>query len=279
MLNLLKNTERKVEMNLIEKLIAGFVERAFKNYVTTIIGALVIVGATLGGLAGAISDNLSLYGVNVHTALVTAIAVLGGVACILAKDSGTKVPTQVGVLVFAVALMLVFPAQMRGQTAAPTPAPAPAASSGVAFTPASYAVYVDLASTSSVANLTTETLNITKTCGIEGAELLAPAVNLQGYYGGAACTPDLSKLFTKTLIPTNAFSFSFAGDGGWALNTTTNASTKNASAQFRGCVTYNLGSSGVIAPVCAGYLYAPGFGASPHGFIFSVGLGKVFGSL
>jgi hypothetical protein len=151
---------------------------------------------------------------------------------------------------------------------APTPQPAPI------FTPASQAVYLSLNKTSAVGNLTTETLNITHECGVEGAELLVPGESMTAYMGGVACTPDLSAILAKTLIPANAFAFSGAVDGGWSLNS---ASTKNGIFQARGSITYNIGSSGVIAPISFGWVHAPGFGASSNGFLFSVGIGKVFG--
>ena len=247
-------------------------EMTMQNWKTTLFGLIGGVALALANYSGANTWNGYLA--------AAAVAAIG----ILAKDFNVNLSAdeiaavkqllaRTPAVLLAIGLLFMLGARLNAQAVAPAP------TGTVAFTPASFAIYVDLDKTSSVGNLTTETLNVTTHCGVEGAELLAPGVNLQGYYAGAACTPDLSKLFAKTLIPSNAFSFSFAADAGWVLNTTSNASTRNTSGLFRGCATYNLGSSGVIAPVCAGYLYAPGFGTSPHGFVFSVGLGKVFGSL
>lgn len=203
-------------------------------------------------------------------------------AHILVNSRGEKViaapPTDGGnamklaVLVFASAIALAS-VTAHGQSTITTPPEAPTPQAPI-FTPASQAVYLSLNKTSAVGNLTTETLNITSTCGIEGAELLVPGVSMTGYMGGVACTPDLSAILSKTLIPANAFSFSGAADGGWSLNST---SAKHSIFQVRGSITYNIGSSGVIAPISFGWVKAPGFGAGSNGFLFSVGIGKVFG--
>ena len=95
-------------MNFAEKMIAGLIERVCKNYLTSIIGGLVVLSATLGGAAQAIATTLVVHGVNVHSWLVTAAAIAIGVACCLAKDTGAKLPTEAGgasptakILVFA----------------------------------------------------------------------------------------------------------------------------------------------------------------------------------
>jgi hypothetical protein len=112
-------TERKVEMNIVEKLVAQLIERTFKNYVTTIIGLLVIVSATLGGAASVISANLALHGVHVQSMLVSIAAIVMGVACILAKDAGVKVPTQVGMILLMIGIGMMCAIPIHGQAADP----------------------------------------------------------------------------------------------------------------------------------------------------------------
>ena len=145
------------------------------------------------------------------------------------------------------------------------------------FTASSSAMAIELNGQYSVASDTAETVNITKTCGIVGDQLIAPTINLQGYYGGVACTPDFSALLAKTLIPPTAIQFSFKGSGGVVRNTA-GAGTTNLSAVAGGCVTYQAtAGGGFVAPICFDYLRAPGFGASANGWLVSGGIGWVFG--
>lgn len=88
-MNIIAKAERKIEMSIIEKLIAGLIERSCKNYVTTIIGVLSVL----------------VYAANTFTAIVpladqayvnAAAVVAAGVALILAKDAGvstSSIPT------------------------------------------------------------------------------------------------------------------------------------------------------------------------------------------
>lgn len=156
-----------------------------------------------------------------------------------------------------------------------TPAPAPASP---LFTASSAAMAIEMNGEYSVASDTTESLNITKSCGISGDELLAPTINLQGYYGGVACTPDLSALLAKTQIPPSSIQFTFKASLGVARNTTPTDAINHISGFGGGCVTYQATpGGGFVAPMCFQYLRAPGFGKDANGFLVSAGLGWVWG--
>lgn len=113
-------------MSILERLIASLVERVFGNKVTSIIGVLVIAAGVIGGAGKAFPSNLMLYGFHVQSALVTLAAIVGGVALLLAKDSGVKVSAPSPVILLLVALSLMCAGPLAAQ-APPAPAPAPVA--------------------------------------------------------------------------------------------------------------------------------------------------------
>lgn len=173
------------------------------------------------------------------------------------------------------ALVLACALAASAQVSTPPPTPAPASP---LFTASSAAMAIEMNGQYSVASDTTESLNITKTCGISGDELLAPTINLQGYYGGIACTPDLSALLDKTQIPANSVQFTFKGSLGVARNTTPTDAVNHISGFAGGCITYQATpGGGFVAPMCFQYLRAPGFGKDANGFLVSAGLGWVWG--
>jgi len=215
-MSLISGIERKIEMNFIEKLIAGFVERSCKNYVTSIIGALVIVSATLGGMAGAISDNLLLYGILVHADLVTIAAIAAGVALILAKDTGVKLPTQLGMVLLLVSLALMLPGRAQAQTTSPTET---AVSNGFAAAGGPIAVHYN--GTWSAASFTRESYdfvdfgaNKANHLYLQGVELVMPTPGVNVYMGGVAIQPDLSAAFKKVNVPAGSFGVFFDGNAG-----------------------------------------------------------------
>jgi hypothetical protein len=220
--SLISRIERKIEMNIMEKLIAGLVERSCKNYVTTIIGALVIVAATLGGMAGAISDNLLLYGFHVQPDLVTAAAVALGIAGILAKDSGVKLPSQVGAILLMISLALMLSGSAQAQTVTPT---ATAVSNGFAASGGPIAIHYN--GTWSAASFTRESYDLvdfgaTKAnhVSIQGVELVMPQPGVNIYLGGVTLQPDLSSLFKKVNVPAGSFGAFFDANAGNGIPST-----------------------------------------------------------
>lgn len=105
-------------MSIVQRVIAALIERVFGHYVTTVIGVLVVLSATLGGMAKAISENLVLHGIHVQSGLITVAAVALGVAGILAKDAKIKLPTQVGMLLMVLFLCTSAQAQSSSSTEA-----------------------------------------------------------------------------------------------------------------------------------------------------------------
>ncbi len=177
---------------------------------------------------------------------------------------------QIGILA---TMTLVASIAIAQSTPAPTPAPATPL-----VTVSSSAMALELNGQYTVGSDTTETINLTKSCGLAGDQLLVPGIDLQGYYGGVACTPDLSALIAKTLIPPAALQFTFKGSAGVVRNTTTAAVSNHVSFGAGGCLTYNATAGGGAAvPLCIGYVRVPGFGKSSNGVVVSLGFGWVFG--
>lgn len=224
MLNPFKPLERKLEMNLIEHVIASLVERVFHNYVTTVIGVLVVLAATLGGMAQSIADGLMIYGIHVHAALVTAAAVALGVACILAKDSGVKLPTQVGMILLALAVVLGGTAPASAQSAISPLPNAPAAPVG--FTASTGPVAINYRGAWSVGTIVDQSFDLmdfgakkTNHLIIAGSELLAPTPGWNAYLGKVTLAPDFSKVLARTNIAPNSLSVSFDAAAGVATPT------------------------------------------------------------
>jgi hypothetical protein len=106
--------ERKIEMALIERLVASFIERACGNWITTVIGILVGAAGLIGGATQVIPASLVWHGVHVVSALGTVATLVGAVALILAKDKGIKIDLpKVGALL----LCLLLPAIAHAQAA------------------------------------------------------------------------------------------------------------------------------------------------------------------
>lgn len=133
-MNPFKNLKEKIEMSIIQKIIASLIERVFKNYLTSIIGVLVVVSATLGGMAQAISETLVFHGIHIQSTLVTAAAVILGIAGILAKDTNTKLPPKVGVVLIALLLgASTLNAQSSSSASTPQTLPTNVYSFGVSY--------------------------------------------------------------------------------------------------------------------------------------------------
>lgn len=120
-MGLIKWAERKMEMQFAQKIIAEAIERVFKNKVTSIIGLIVIVGGAITGASHVISPDLMFHGIHIKAALVTIGELIAGVALLLAKDAGVKLPAA-NMLLAAIVLGLVLAPSARAQ-AAPTPDP------------------------------------------------------------------------------------------------------------------------------------------------------------
>jgi hypothetical protein len=272
--------ERTIEMKFADKLIASFIERSFHNYVTTIIGVLVILGATLGGMANAVAASLVLYGIPVHAALVNLAAVAGGVALILAKDAKVKLPTQVGIFLVLIGIFLLSAKPARAQAASsPTTPTTTSSAPALSFTASSSAIGMRLGGTTAVGTDIGETLAFTKSLSLRGDQILAPTLNFSGYYGGAVWQPDLTKVLAKTTLPANAFSLFARGAAGVSTNGAAPAGQTGTHISFvaGGGVNYATPVSLKITALEIDYLRAPGFGGSGNGQVYSAGLSFLFG--
>lgn len=263
-MSLIKSIEGKVEMNIIEKVIAAAIERVCGNYVTTIIGILVVLSATLGGAASAISTNLALYGINVHAGLVTAAAVILGVACILAKDSGVKLPTQVSMVFLALCMALMLPTGARAQASSSTasaaaPAavvPIPIAAPASLFTATAEATAFHFNGGWSVANHTTTSFDLidwgankANSLAIEGHAITAPTPGYTIALGGVRVTPNLANLISKTNIPAGSFGIYLQGAAG-----ATSAPTTHLAFLLGGGVQYRVSNTVTWSSLHVGYL-------------------------
>lgn len=113
-----KSLERKIGMEIVQKLIASFIERSCGNYVTTIVGILCALVAGFNYLGFLVPVAYQGY-------VSMFIVIVAGVALVLAKDKGIKVdvPTPAKLPMILLALF-VLPCMAHAQTAAPAPTPA-----------------------------------------------------------------------------------------------------------------------------------------------------------
>lgn len=155
---------------------------------------------------------------SVYTGLPTAIQVLIGTGGFLyalyktgalagSKETSTvkpaTPPAALILVLLAMAALLLCPAAVRGQAAAPTPA---------GFVASSDALAIGANGTWGAGNLTTESYDFldygaTKSNRIfaQGVELAAPSVGLSVYGGGLLWQPDISALIKKTNLPSGNF--------------------------------------------------------------------------
>ena len=117
-------------MTLAQRLLAELLERIFGNKVTSIIGVLVVAAGAIAGGANVIPATVVFHGIHVRSVLLTASAIIGGVALLLAKDAGVKVPNPPDLSKFGTVLLaaLLLPAMAHSQSAVNATIPtAPAA--------------------------------------------------------------------------------------------------------------------------------------------------------
>ena len=226
-MNLFKRVERKIEMNLIEKLVAGFIERTFKNYITTIVGVLSVILYSINTFGSLIPTQYSGY---VNAAAV----VIMGVALILAKDVGmptNEIPVlgKIGVIL----LLLLIPMAGAAQTTTtqltqtlitadvPVTQPATSQAPTATFTGGSDVIALHYNGAWGTGNLTTESFDLmdfgkTKSqhLFIEGKELIGTQAGINAYTGGVKFQPDLSKVLAKTNVSPANFGVYFSGSGG-----------------------------------------------------------------
>ena len=112
----IKTVERKIGMSIFSKIIAGFIERTCKNYVTTIVGILSV-------LLYAFDQFGHLIPPQYHEAANLAAVLVMGVALLLARDAGipkSSIPNvnKLGAILLIAALC---PLALRAQTTTPAP--------------------------------------------------------------------------------------------------------------------------------------------------------------
>lgn len=117
---------------------------------------------------------------------------------------------------------------------------------------------------------------LTKAFTLETDNIMAPAINLQAYYGGVKY---YAPFFQKALAKTSASAIVpyFHGAFGAVRNVpATGATTQHYSVLAGGGFDYNLGSSFSVGPRVE-YASMPGFGKSPHAVFTTINLNVLFG--
>lgn len=219
------------------------------------------------GVAGTYGPIIAAH-TGVSLVLIWIVCIANAIVTIIhavAPSLTASAVTKVSVLFLAV--LLGGSMTLHAQTTTTTTTTSP-------FTLSTTAMNIQLNGTNSVATDISEALPFvqSKNYGLftlTEHNIVAPSINLTGYYGGLQWTPDLTKVIAKTLIPANTFQPYIEFGTGVVSN-----STKYHSSTFAGgCVNYDPTSEGHFGiPTCVKYLNAPGFGKSPHGWEVSSGI-------
>ncbi len=175
--------------------------------------------------------------------------------------------------------VILMAGAMLAQSVTPTSTPTPA-QPGLTFTTSTQALAVSLGGQTSAATDISPSLGFLR--GDYGAislaehNILAPGINLEGYYGGMEYVPNLASAFAKTLLPPNTLQPYFEVAVGDVLNTSVGKS--HFSAFVGGGIKYDPTGSGkfLVTPIRIDYFNAPGFG-HPNGVTYASGLAVVFG--
>jgi hypothetical protein len=176
----------------------------------------------------------------------------------------------------AIVSLLAVASLAFGQAATSTPAPDPAQNAAPQFSISSGPASIQLGGQSVAATDVVGSFAVTKSVTLETDNIVAPALNFQGYYGGAKWYPSF---LTKALAKTNASSVAPYFHGAFGIDRNvpaTGTATQHYSALVGGGFDYYVGSSLAVGPRFE-YLNAPGFGKSSRGVFTTVNLSLVFG--
>ena len=207
---------RKVEMNVLEKLIAGFIERSCKNYITSIIGALCMIVTAVNMFGSSIPVQYQSY-VNMGAAIVA------GVALILAKDSNDPVVVPTPNKLSALLLLSLVTTVLL--------VPSAHAQTGINFTGSTSADAVHFRGAWSAGATISEAGDVKdSTADANGNVNSLFAVADQKMYSGAGFTSILGgveyvptkyvcALFSKTNIPCDSFHLAIKGTVGTTMPT------------------------------------------------------------
>ena len=221
MFGFIHKVERKIEMDFIEKLVAKFVERVFKSYVTTVLGILLGSAAFVGAIYGLIPSTLAWHGYLVAATLLKAAGVASALAGIIAKDENIGInhltlpnanKTLIVLLMLGVGMLFPFTAYAQTTTTAATTTTA----SETGFTASSDALALHFDGTWSAATLIGESypfINYGKTKSntiyVKGFELEAPTPGWNIYAAGVGVKPDFSSWLKKTNVPSDNLAIEF----------------------------------------------------------------------
>lgn len=181
-------------------------------------------------------------------------------------------------LIALTTLMLVLGAMAQPATPAPTTPTNP--SGGPLFSVSTQAVALRIGGQTVAATDLIGSFYLTNHIVLQSDNLLAPANNLQGYYGGIRYNFSLNSLVGKTNIPKDTFQPYLHGAFGVVRNVpATGTSTQSYSGMAGGGFDYDPTGGGhfAIGPRVE-YFNAPGFGGSPHGVVISANLTFILGS-
>lgn len=231
MFNFVRNVKRRIEMDFIEKLVAKFVERVFKNWITTVLGILLGFAAVVAAVYNLIPSTLAWHGYLVAATLLKAAGVVLALAGIIAKDEniGINPPTlpssKVGLVLLMLSVGMMFPVTAQAQTT--TTATTTTTDTTTGFTASSDALALHFDGDWSAATLVGESydfLDLGKVKSnhvyLKGYELVAPTPGFNIYAGGMGFKPDLSSWLKKTNVPADNFSIEVTAAIGNGVPTT-----------------------------------------------------------
>jgi len=229
-------------------------------------------GAAMGAMASALQDGFSWSGVGLRK-----MAVIAGTAAFIAVVHLYRDPPQSKTTGTTTAV-LVLCCGFAGAQAPPTPP-------GLAFTASGDAINFRAGSQGwTLGALAREDLSLltlkdskgvaTGSVDIIGSQLLAPGVNLTGYFGGLQYAPVLSSLIAKTNLPANAFTLALEAQPGVVKNA---AQASHFGVMAGGVFSYILSPAVSLNVLRFGYMDAPGFGGRNSTYYLSLGLATTWG--
>lgn len=153
-----------------------------------------------------------------------------------------------------------------------TPAPAPSTNS-TSFTISANVVSLPAGGVTSAATDVGQTFAVTPNLFLRGDEILAPAVNLSGYFGGIQYALPTAKILAKTNLDPTHFQFYITGSGGQARITVgANPVTTHFAALAGGGINYDPTGKGKFSVNLAEVRWAKFPGLSNSTVLVSSGL-------
>jgi hypothetical protein len=173
---------------------------------------------------------------------------------------------------FASLLVCLFACSLAFAQTSPEPTPAPSTNS-TSFTISANVVSLPAGGITSAATDVGQTFAVTPNLFLRGDEILAPAVNLSGYFGGIQYALPTAKILAKTNLDPAHFQFYITGSGGQARVTVgANPVTTHFAALAGGGINYDPTGKGRFSVNLAEVRWAKFPGLSNSTVLVSSGL-------